>query len=57
MPKTILGHPVDEEKWSEAKAQAAKQGHAGEYGYIVSIYKQMAHINKSIIVLKPSQLA
>ena len=57
MPKTILGHAVDEAKWEEAKKQAAKQGHAGNYAYISAIYKKMAHLNKSIIVLKPSQLA
>ncbi len=44
MPKTILGKPVDESKWNEAKKQAAEQGHAGEYDYVMSIYKKMSHL-------------
>ena len=47
MPRNILGKPVDEDKWERAKARAAEQGHAGEYDYIMSIYKRMAHLGKS----------
>ncbi len=41
MPKKIHGKPVDEEKWSKAKALAAEQGHAEEYDYIMGIYLRM----------------
>lgn len=47
MPKNILGQPVDEEKWERAKRLAAKQGEAENYAYIMSIYKQMAGLNKT----------
>ncbi len=49
MPKTMLGKPVDEEKWSRAKALAAKEGHAEDYAYITSIYKKLAHLGKSVV--------
>lgn len=48
MPKKVLGKPIDEEKWEEAKKQAEKEGHAGNYAYIMSIYKKMAHLGKSV---------
>lgn len=41
MPKTIHGKPVNEAKWKKAKTQAAKEGHAGEYDYVMGIYKKM----------------
>jgi hypothetical protein len=47
MPRTVLGQPVDEEKWAEAKKQAAEEGHAENYAYISAIYKQMAHLGKA----------
>lgn len=47
MPKTIHDQPVDEEKWERAKQLAADEGHAGEYDYIMGIYKRMAGIEKS----------
>jgi len=39
----ILGKPIDETKWAEAKAQAAKEGHEGDYAYIMTIYKAKTH--------------
>jgi len=39
----ILGKPIDEDKWARAKEQAAKQGHEGDYDYIMSIYKHLTH--------------
>ena len=51
MPRRILGEPVNEEKWAKAEKQAAQQGHAGNYAYITSIYKKMAHLGKSMIRL------
>lgn len=46
MPAKVLGKPVDEEKWSRAKARAAEEGHEGNYAYIMSIYKKMAHLGE-----------
>lgn len=37
----ILGHAVDEAKWERAKERASEEGHAGEYDYIMGIYKRM----------------
>lgn len=33
-----------EKKWEDAKAAAAAQGHAEDYGYITSIFQKMAHV-------------
>lgn len=35
-----------EKKWKEAKAAAAEEGHAEDYAYITSIFKNMAGINE-----------
>lgn len=51
MPKTIHGQPVDESKWEKAKAQAEKEGHGGDYAYIMGIYKRMAGMSKSRLVI------
>lgn len=32
---------VDEDKWEKAKEIAGKQGHEGDYAFIVGVYKQM----------------
>jgi hypothetical protein len=37
-----------ERLWSKAKAQAAKQGRAGDYAYITGIFKQMGGMEKSL---------
>lgn len=52
MPKTIFGKPVDEAKWSEAKALAEKEGHGKDYAYIMGIYKKMVGLKKSLVLLK-----
>lgn len=39
----ILGKPIDEEKWARAKERAAEEDHAGDYAYIMDIYKKMTH--------------
>lgn len=52
MPKTIFGKPVDEAKWSEAKALAEKEGHGKDYAYIMGIYKKMTGLKKSLVLLK-----
>jgi len=49
VPKTVHGQPVDEEKWSRAKALAAEAGHTNDWAYIMSIYKELAHIEKSVV--------
>lgn len=48
MPKKINGEPVNEAKWEKAKSLAEKQGHGGEYDYIMGIYKRMAGMDKSL---------
>lgn len=48
MPENILGQPKDEEKWERAKRQAEEQGEGGNYAYIMSIYKNMAGLNKGV---------
>lgn len=55
MPKgsKILGRPINEEKWAEAKERASKEGHAGEYDYIMEIYKRMGHLGE----YKPEHVA
>ena len=47
--KKILGQPINEEKWAEAKARAAEEGHTEDYDYVMSIYKKMMHLSKSSI--------
>ena len=42
----ILGQPINEEKWADAKARAAEEGHAGDYAYIMDIYKKMSHLGE-----------
>ena len=42
----ILGKPIDEEKWSRAKARAEEEGHGGDYAYIMDIYKKMSHLGE-----------
>jgi len=37
----VLPKGVDEEKWKKAKTIAAKEGHAGNYAYIMGIYKKL----------------
>lgn len=39
-----------EKKWDAAKAQAKKAGHDEDYGYITSIFQNMAKIRASIVV-------
>ena len=39
----ILGKPIDEEKWSRAKARAAEAGQEGNYAYVMDLYKKMTH--------------
>lgn len=49
MPEKILGKPVNESKWADAKAKAAEEGHDGDYAYVMAIYKRMAHLEKSVV--------
>lgn len=39
--KTVHGKPFNEEKWEQAKKLAEKEGHSGDYPYIVGIYKRL----------------
>jgi hypothetical protein len=42
----ILGQPINEEKWAEAKKRAAEEGQAGNYAIIMDIYKKMSHLGE-----------
>ena len=39
----ILGQAIDEEKWARAKKRAEEEGFAGNWGYVMDIYKKMTH--------------
>jgi hypothetical protein len=52
----MFGKKIDESKWSAAKAQAEKEGKAGNYAYITSIYKKMAHLGKAVELLPATEL-
>ena len=41
MPTNVVKSKRDERLWKSAKHQAALQGHAGEWDYIMGIYKRM----------------
>lgn len=41
MPTNLVKTAKDEELWNRAKAIAAKEGQAGNYAYINSIYQNM----------------
>lgn len=41
MPSNMVENEEDEKKWEKAKEKAKEQGHGDDYGYIVSIYKNM----------------
>lgn len=51
----ILGEPINEEKWSRAKELAEKEGHGGEYDYIMGIYKRMMRLGEYKKSLEPYQ--
>jgi hypothetical protein len=57
MPKSINGTPVNEQKWSKAKALAERQGRGGDYAYIMGIYKRMAGLSKALrlVIYTPVQ--
>jgi hypothetical protein len=39
----ILGKPIDEDKWAEAKKRASEEGQEGNYAVVMDIYKKMSH--------------
>lgn len=41
MPAGVVKTQRDERLWAAAKHSAAKQGRAGDYRYIMGIYKRM----------------
>lgn len=41
MPTNAVKTPRDEHLWSRAKEQAAKQGRAGDWAYVMGIYQRM----------------
>jgi 2-hydroxychromene-2-carboxylate isomerase len=41
MPANAVKSERDERLWSKAKAQAAKQGHAEDWDYVMGIYQRM----------------
>ncbi len=42
MPSNVVKTKQDEEYWKRAKVLAAKEGRAGDYAYIMGIYKKMS---------------
>lgn len=42
MPANVVKTSRDERHWKRAKEQAAKQGHAKDYAYIMGIFKRMS---------------
>jgi hypothetical protein len=47
MPSSVVRTAEQERLWSKAKALAEKQGHAGDYAYIMGIFKQMGGLGKA----------
>ena len=47
MPSNVVRNPKQEELWNKAKRIANKQGRAGDYPYIMGIFKQMGGLEKS----------
>lgn len=41
MPVNVVHTPHQEHLWNKAKEQAAKEGKANNYAYIMTIYKSM----------------
>jgi len=56
MPRRMLGKKLDEAKWEQAKKQAEAEGKSGNYAYITSIYKKMAHLGKAVEVFSATEL-
>lgn len=48
MPKGVVKTPEQERLWDKAKALAAKEGRAGDYAYIMGIFKKMGGMSKSL---------
>jgi hypothetical protein len=46
MPAGVVKNARDERHWTMAKEQAAKQGHAKDYAYIMGIFKRMSKAEK-----------
>lgn len=54
--KQVGGKPFDEDAWKKAQELAKKEGRAGDYPYIVGIYKRIKGISKSLkLVIGKSQ--
>ena len=41
MPTNLVRTEADEARWEKAKAQAAAEGKAGKWAYVVSIFENM----------------
>lgn len=48
MPTNVVKTAEQERLWNKAKARAAEEGHAGDYAYIMGIFKRMGGLNKSV---------
>lgn len=46
MPNNVVHSAKDEKHWREAKMLARKEGHGGDYAYIMGIYKKMGGLKK-----------
>lgn len=47
MPVNVVKTPRQERLWREAKKQAAEQGHAEDWDYVMGIYQKMAGLEKA----------
>ena len=57
MPRgDVLGKPIDEAKWIQAKSRATEEGYADDYAYIMAIYKNMAHLVASVHKAMPDHM-
>lgn len=43
MPASVVKSAADERHWREAKAQAAEQGRAGSWKYVMGVFQRMKH--------------
>jgi hypothetical protein len=55
MPVGVVKNAEDEKHWGEAKAQAQKEGHEGDWAYVMGIYQRMKHHTGSKAVKKSEE--
>jgi hypothetical protein len=48
MPASVVKNKRDERLWDRAKVLATKQGHDGDYDYVMGVYKRMTGMSKGL---------